>query len=112
MQDVPYLPSVKVAFEAPRFWEQEDFLYGGVAWTDRPNENILYPSDRFHAPTGVLVAAYVAGWTNPDNPQRFAALSHEERIRISRESIEAMHPGRSKLLANPVTVGWGLTQWS
>jgi monoamine oxidase len=112
MQDVPYLPSVKVAFEAPRFWEQEDFLYGGVAWTDRLNENILYPSDRFHAPTGVLVAAYVAGWTNPDNPQHFAGLSHEERIRISRESVEAMHPGKSKLLNNPITVGWGLAQWS
>ena len=112
MKDVPYLPSVKVGFEAPRFWEQEDFLYGGVAWTDRLNENILYPSGGFHTETGVLVAAYVAGWTNPDNPQRFADLSHEERIRISRESIEALHPGRSKLLAKPATVAWGLTPWS
>jgi monoamine oxidase len=112
MKDVPYLPSVKVGFEAPRFWETDDFLYGGVAWTDRLNENILYPSGGIHAPTGVLVAAYVAGWTNEGNPQRFAALSHEERIRISRESIEALHPGRSKLLSKPVTVAWGLTPWS
>ena len=112
MKDVPYLPSVKVGFEAPRFWETDDFLYGGVAWTDRLNENILYPSDRFHAPSGVLVAAYVAGWTNPDNPKRFADLSHEERIRISRESIEALHPGRAKLLSKPATVAWGLTPWS
>jgi monoamine oxidase len=112
MQGVPYLPSVKVGFEAPRFWETEDFLYGGVAWTDRLNENVLYPSGGYHSPTGVLVAAYVAGWTNQDNPQRFAALSHEERIRISRDSIEALHPGRSHLLARPVTVAWGLTPWS
>jgi monoamine oxidase len=112
MQGVPYLPSVKVGFEAPRFWETEDFLYGGVAWTDRLNENVLYPSGGYHAPTGVLVAAYVAGWTNPGNPKQFADLSHEERIRISRESIEALHPGRSRLLAKPVTVAWGLTPWS
>jgi len=112
MKDVPYLPSVKVGFEAPRFWETDDYLYGGVAWTDRLNENILYPSGNFHAPTGVLVAAYVAGWTNQDNPKKFADLSHEERIRISRESIEALHPGRSRLLTKPVTVAWGLTPWS
>ena len=75
-------------------------------------ENVLYPSGNFHAPTGALVAAYVAGWTNQDYPRKFADLSHEERIRISRESIEALHPGRSKLLTKPVTVAWGLTPWS
>ena len=60
----------------------------------------------------MLVAAYVAGWTNADNPQKFAAMSHEERFRISRESVEALHPGKSQLLTKRVTVGWGLTPWS
>src|SRR5438270_3985675 len=27
------LPSVKLAFEAPRFWESDDFVFGGNAWT-------------------------------------------------------------------------------
>ena len=87
LQGIDYLPSVKVAFESPRFWERDEHLYGGLAWTDRLNENVVYPSDRFNSDKGVLVAAYVAGWTNPDNPQRFAALSHEERLRIGRDSI-------------------------
>jgi monoamine oxidase len=112
MKGIIYLPSVKVAFESPRFWETDEYLYGGLAWTDRLNENIIYPSDGFHRPNGVLVAAYVAGWTNQDNPQRFAALSHEERIRISRESVEALHPGKSRLLTKPTTVAWGITRWS
>jgi len=112
LKGIDYLPSVKVAFEAPRFWETEDFLYGGLAWTDRLNENVIYPSNDFHAAKGVLVAAYVAGWTNPGNPQKFAALSHDERLRISRESIEALHPGRSQLLSKGVTVGWGEIPWS
>jgi monoamine oxidase len=107
-----YLPSVKVGFEAPRFWERDDFIYGGLAWTDRLNENIMYPSSRFGAPKGVLVAAYAAGWTNRDNPQRFAALSHEERFRICRDSVEALHPGKSRLLGKGVTVAWGLTPYS
>ena len=112
LKGMNYLPSVKVAFEAPRFWETDGDLYGGLAWTDRLNENVMYPSEGFMSPKGVLVAAYVAGWTNPDNPQKFAALRHEERLRISRESIEALHPGKSRLLSKGVTVGWGLVPYS
>jgi monoamine oxidase len=112
LQGILYLPSVKVAFESPRFWETDEHLYGGLAWTDRLNENVIYPSSGFHEPKGVLVAAYVAGWTHQDNPQRFADLSHEERLRICRESIEALHPGRSKLLSKGVSVAWGLIHWS
>ena len=112
MKEVQYLPSVKVAFESPRFWETDDYLYGGLAWTDRLNENIIYPSDNFHHPNGILVAAYVAGWTNQGNPQKFAVLSDAERLRVSRESIEALHPGKSHLLTKGVSVGWGLVPWS
>jgi monoamine oxidase len=112
LQGIDYLPSVKVAFESPRFWERDDSQYGGVAWTDRLNENLLYPSGGFNQDKGVLVAAYVAGWTNRDNPQKFAALSPSEQMRISRESVEALHPGKSKLLSKGVTVSWGKTRWS
>ncbi len=112
LKGIDYLPSVKVGFEAPRFWETDHDLYGGLAWTDRLNENVIYPSDNFMSPKGVLVAAYVAGWTHPDNPQKFAALSDGERFRISKESIEALHPGKSQLLSKGVTVGWGLVPYS
>ena len=108
----PYLHSVKLAFEAPRFWESDDNVFGGLAWTDRANENVMYPSGGIGAPKGVIVGAYCAGWTRRENPDAFAALSHEDRIRISRDSIEALHPGRSHLLTKPVTVAWGLTPWS
>ena len=107
----PYLHSVKVGFEAPRFWE-DDNIFGGLAWTDRLNENVIYPSSSFGADKGVLVAAYAAGWTNQDNPDRFAGLSHEERFRICRDSVEALHPGRSRLMSKPVSVAWGLTPYS
>ena len=104
--------SVKIAFEAPRFWETDEYIFGGPAWTERLNENILYPSGAIGSPKGVIVGAYSAGWTNEGNPHKFEVLSHEERARISRESIEALHPGRSKLLRKPVTVAWGLTEYS
>ena len=111
LREVSYAPSTKVGFEAPRFWETDDFIYGGLAWTDRANENIIYPSGQFHSERGVLVAAYCAGWTHPDSSV-FAAMSHDERFRVSRESVEALHPGRSQLLEAPVTVAWSQTPWS
>ena len=112
LKGLVYLPSVKVAFESPRFWETDDNIFGGLAWTDRANENVIYPSNEFGAAKGVLVAAYVAGWTNRDNPQKFAGFSNAERLRISRESVEALHPGRSKLLSKGVSIGWGLVPYS
>jgi monoamine oxidase len=107
-----YLHSVKLAFQGPRFWETDDNIFGGVAWTDRGNENVMYPSGGIGTAKGVIIGAYCAGWTRQENPDAFAALSHEERFRISRESIEALHPGRSRLLDKGVTVAWGLTPWS
>ena len=112
LRAVPYLASVKVGFEAPRFWETDDNIFGGLAWTDRANENVIYPSNNFGGARGVLVAAYAAGWTNQDNPQKFAAFSNQERLRVSRDSVEALHPGRSKLLSKGVSVGWGLVPYS
>ena len=111
MKDIAYVPAVKVAFESRRFWEEEG-IYGGVGWTDAISENVLYPSGGWHRDKGVLVAAYVAGWTGQDHPEKFTALSHEERFRICREVIGRMHPGRAGELTRPVTVSWGLTRWS
>ena len=111
IKGISYVPGVKVAFEAPRFWESEG-IYGGVGWTDRANENLIYPSGDWHAPTGVLVTAHCVGWTSNDHPQQFTAMSHGERFRICRDSVEALHPGHGRDLAKPVTVAWGLTPWS
>lgn len=111
MKDIAYVPAVKVAFESRRFWEGEG-IYGGVGWTDALSENVLYPSGGWHGDKGVLVAAYVAGWTGQNHPAEFTALSHEERFRVCREVIGRMHPGKAGELARPVTVAWGLTPFS
>ncbi len=110
--EVVYNRPVKVAFQSPRFWEQDDNIFGGLAWTDRLNENVMYPSNAVGSPEGVIVAAYSLGWTRRDTPAAFEKLSHEDRIRVSRESVEALHPGKSRLMTKGVTVAWGLTPWS
>lgn len=112
LRSVTYLDSLKVAFESPRFWETDNSIYGGVAWTDRLNECVLYPSGGFNQPKGVIVGAYAAGWTRADNPDAFARLGFDERFAVARQSIEALHPGRSHLVGKGVTVGWSQTPWS
>ena len=112
LSSAPYRASVKAAFESPRFWEKNDSIYGGIAWTDRLNENVMYPSGGYNDAKGVLVAAYCGGWTNQSNPEAFANLSHERRLQVCRESVEALHPGMSRQLSKGVTVAWGLTPWS
>ena len=108
----PISTASRSAFEAPRFWETDDNIFGGLAWTDRLNENVIYPSDDIGAPKGVLVGAYVAGWTNQDNPrplrqaQPRGALPDQPRIDRGAASgpIAAADKG--------VTVAWGLTPYS
>ncbi|MEO5577676.1 MAG: FAD-dependent oxidoreductase [Sphingomicrobium sp.] len=112
LKGVEYLKSAKVAFEAPRFWERDDHIYGGLAWTDRLNENVIYPSHGFHSPRGVIVGAYVAGWTHDNTPEAFVKLPIAEQIRISAGSIEALHPGKSRLLTSPVAINWGQVPYS
>jgi monoamine oxidase len=111
LKEANYLKSAKVAFESPRFWE-DDGVYGGLAWTDKLNENVIYPSDKFHSSRGVIVGAYVAGWTHQDTPEAFTKLPIAEQIRISAGSIEALHPGKSRLLEKPVVVNWGQVPYS
>jgi monoamine oxidase len=112
LKNVPYLHSAKIAFEAPRFWERDDHIFGGLAWTDRLNENVIYPSHGFGSDRGVLVGAYVAGWTHQDTPESLVSKPVSEQIQISRDSVEALHPGRGRLLESPLAINWGRVAWS
>jgi monoamine oxidase len=104
-----YAPSAKVAWEAPRFWEQEG-IYGGLAFTDAPSQLIWYPSGGWNAPKGILIGAYAAGGLG--NASAFSGMPHAQRLQVSREVIERMHPGKSALLTKGVTVAWNETPWS
>jgi len=107
-----YRDATKVAWESRRFWEQDDFQFGGLGWTDEMSEIVWYPSGGLGRKTGVLVGAYAYGFASPDNPQKFAALSFDERFAVSRRVIEKFHPGRGGELARPVTVSWSQTPFS
>lgn len=107
-----YDHGTKVAWRARRFWEQDEFQFGGLGWTDELSELVWYPSGGLTEPNGILVGAYSIGFSGPENPPKFAALSFEDRFAISRRVIEKFHPGKGGELSMPVTVSWGQTPFS
>ena len=108
-----YDNAVKLAWESRRFWEQDDAIYGGLAFTDEPNTVIWYPSDNLGEETGILIGAYCGTFaTGAAKTKSYDAMSVAQRAEVSRRVIERMHPGRGKELRNPVSVSWDRTPFS
>ncbi len=103
-----YRNSIKVAFQSPRFWETEDQIYGGLSFTDRDTFITWYPSAKFMAPQGVLVAGYSFG----PQADRFGKLPLEQRFAYARETVERLHPGRGGLMHSGFTVTWNQVPYS
>jgi len=100
---VPYGDSIKIAWQAPRFWESEPWrIYGGISFVKAPNSLVWYPSHGLHSKTGVLLGAYASG---PAAAQ-MAALSRTDQIDLTRRMIDQLHPGSGALLEKPLQVQW------
>ena len=99
---VDYGNAIKIAWEAPRFWESENHIYGGISWVKAPTSMVWYPSDRFFSAKGILLGAYTAR----GNVDELASKPLAEQFALSRAMIEALHPGHGKDLAKPMGIAW------
>ncbi len=106
---VPYSTSVKVGLEFKRrFWEQDEFIYGGITYTDLPNSQISYPSTNYGAKgPGVLLGCYVGGATGYE----LTALAPEQRIARVLEWGSKIHTQYKSEFMNGVAVGWHRVPW-
>lgn len=98
-----YGNAVKIAWQAPRFWEIDHHIYGGISWVKGLTALVWYPSDRFFSPKGILLGAYT---TARDDPDTLANRPLAEQFALSRAAIEALHPGHGKDLAKPMAIAW------
>jgi monoamine oxidase len=99
---VDYGNAVKFAWQAPRFWETNDHIYGGISWVKAPTSLVWYPSDRFFSAKGILLGAYTAR----DGADALAAMSLADQFALSRSIIEELHPGQSAALEKPMAIAW------
>ncbi|CAN0459339.1 unnamed protein product, partial [Phaeothamnion confervicola] len=98
---VKYDHSLKVAFEAPRFWEAQQ-IYGGISYVKNDAALIWYPSHGFQTPNGIVLGAYANG----EAAQRLGQRPLAERIAVAAASVEQVHPGCSHLLRHGLNVTW------
>ena len=95
----------KVAFQSPRFWEQNDRIFGGLSFTQRDTLMTWYPSDRFNSDEGVVVAGYAFDG-------KAGARDLAAQFDYGRETMEKLHPGQSHLLHSPVAIQWSRVKYS
>jgi monoamine oxidase len=102
IKDAAYDAAYKIAWEAPRFWERNDSIYGGISFSDQPVNLLWYPSARLFSENGVVIAGY-----NLEDGSVLEKMTLAEKIEASRQSVEHLHPGQSRNLSKPVCVCWG-----
>ncbi|WP_279330731.1 flavin monoamine oxidase family protein [Sphingomonas oleivorans] len=102
MAAIEYDHAEKIAWQAPRFWETESEVYGGLSFIEGDTSIVWYPSSGFNEPQGVLVGAYSSGKA----AERLTAKPLAAQFAESRDVIERLHPGCGKLLGRPLSVQW------
>ena len=105
---VHYDTASKIAWQAPRFWELDTQIYGGISIVKHETGLIWYPSGGYHQPTGVLVGCYNIGQVARD----FTAKPLAAQFASSRDVIDRVHPGRGAALHHPVSVAWHKVPYS
>lgn len=103
IKNATYDSAYKIAWEAPRFWESEYAIYGGLSFLDQTVGTIWYPSANLFSPRGILVGGY-----DMEDGSAFGKLpTVEAKLDASRRSVELLHPGHGKDLAKPIYISWG-----
>jgi monoamine oxidase len=127
LDTVRYDSAYKIAWEAPRFWEKEANIFGGISYLQQTVDLVWYPSARFFSEKGVVIGGYsieeppslgalpellkktdLSLRDSTVNGYAFASLpSVQAKLDASRRSIELLHPGHGKDLSKPIYVSWG-----
>ncbi|MEA2905310.1 MAG: monoamine oxidase [Alphaproteobacteria bacterium] len=99
---LPVQAAGKVGWQADRFWEIKDNIYGGISWTTDVITQIWYPSSGYLSRKGVLTGAYMYG----DAAEGFNSKPVSERLQIAKDQGDKLHPDFSKHVEHGVAIGW------
>ncbi|WP_174274350.1 flavin monoamine oxidase family protein [Sphingomonas bacterium] len=109
IKGVPYHSSAKIGLEFKRrFWEQDDYIYGGHSFTSQSINQLSYPSAGFFKPgPAVLLGAYSSG----PAAYEFAGMTPAQRIEAALKQGEVIHPQYRGEYLNGVAVAWSRVPW-
>lgn len=104
MQSVPYDMAVRLGLGFNRrFWEDDDWIYGGQSFTNIPELGIIgYPDDGYGAKKGALLGLY-----NFDTDAAYvSSLSYEERVELALKHGSKVHPQMRDEFMSGFSVAW------
>jgi monoamine oxidase len=108
---VPYSGQVKIGLEMKRrFWEEDDFIYGGHSFTDQEIALISYPNNNmFTDKPAVLLGAFAREM----GAYRLAGMTPEQRIEVALQQGSVIHPDsyRKEFLTG-ASVAWSRVPWT
>jgi monoamine oxidase len=110
IRSVPYAMAVRMGIGYKRrFWEEDDWIYGGQSFTNIPELGTLdYPDNDYGADGGVMLGMYVTG----NNAAKISALSYEERVEVALTHGSKIHPQMRDEVISGFSVAWHLQPYS
>ena len=103
-----YSSAVRIAFQAPRFWEREHNIYGGISWTDQDITQIWYPNHGFGDDNGIVLGAYIFDGPPGDT---FTNLAPAQRVTNARNQAASVHPQFATQAGSGIAVAWKKMPW-
>ncbi|HVZ28327.1 MAG TPA: flavin monoamine oxidase family protein [Rhizomicrobium sp.] len=109
---IPYGPHLKIGLEMRRrFWEDDDYIYGGHSFTDQDIALISYPNNNmFKDGPAVILGAYAGGGAGA---YRLEAMTPDERIEAALTQGSVFHPNSyRKEFISGASVAWSRVPWT
>jgi monoamine oxidase len=98
-----------------RFWEEDDWIYGGPSYTDLAVRQIWYPSYGYLGKKGLIVGYYVGdGTSGPGTPEtNLSRMTPAQRLEFALNEGEKIHPGNYRAeFDTSFSVSWQVTRFN
>lgn len=110
IRSVPYAMALRMGIGYKRrFWEEDDWIYGGQSFSNDPLLGILdYPDDDYLTEGGVMLSMYNFG----NNAAYVSSLPYEDRAQLALDLGSKIHPQMRDEYISAFSVAWHLEPYS
>lgn len=110
IRSVPYAMALRMGLGFNRrFWEEDDWIYGGQSFSNIGELGILaYPDDHYGAEGGAMLGMYNFG----NNAGHVSSLSYEDQYELALMHGSKIHPQMRDEYISGFSVAWHLEPYS
>lgn len=111
-KNLPYGTSSKIGLQMKRrFWEEDDWIYGGGSYTDQPIRQIWYPNHGYLGKKGVILG-YYAGDSAEEGGVNITRMSPAQRVEFALACGEKFHAQYRPEFETAFSNSWQATRFS